>query len=321
MKDIAKAAGVSRTTVSFVLNEHSDRMRISPEIVDRVHCTASALNYVKNELACSVTTGNVKVVAILASFSGSMLPIIQGYSEAASKRGYSIKLLPISVDTDINAVLKEALEYRVSGIIGETLSSQQKKSIDPGFFDYGTPCIGLDDIYREPFSNELSTEVAIQYLYELGHRRIVCLDKPTEITIKRAAAYETFVSSKGLPFQTFVGKESFPHLVKSRPDAVFCTSDGLAIQLLHYLYLQRIFIPEAFSICGFGGSLAPEIQVLPLTTVAEPYYETGVIGFENLYSLMMTGHILPLSNDLVAKLVVGESTAPNSYHRIHETKA
>lgn len=311
MKDIANAAGVSRTTVSFVLNGHSAKMRIGQEVIDKVRRTASEMKYVKNELARSVITGKVNVVAILTSFSGIMLPIIQGYAEAASKHRYSIKLIPISAETNINIALKEALEYRVAGIIGETLSIRQKKSIDPAFFHYGIPSIGLTDVYREPFSNERSTEVALHYLYELGHRKIFCLDKPTEITIKRSASYEAFMAGKELPFCTYVGEESFPFIVKAKPDAVFCTSDGLAFKLLHYLYLQRIFVPEAFSVCGFGGTPGSELAVLPLTTVAEPYYETGVIGFENLYNLMQTGDILPPQEDLVAKLLVRESTAPN----------
>ncbi len=64
-------------------------------------------------------------------------------------------------------------------------------------------------------------------------------------------------------------------LLSLQPDAIFCTSDRLALQLMQELYARRIFVPEAFSIMGFGNTDAAELSSPSLTTVNEPYYETG----------------------------------------------
>ena len=76
MKEIAAEAGVSRTTVSFVLNGRYERdLKISTEVVEKVKRTAEKLGYVRNELVQSLVKGKSKVIAIIAHFSDFMMPI------------------------------------------------------------------------------------------------------------------------------------------------------------------------------------------------------------------------------------------------------
>ena len=95
MKEIAELAGVSRTTVSFVLNgRYREDIKISDAVVKKVLQAAKDVGYVRNELACSVLKGKSRVVAFMCDFYPAMLPILQGYADAANDAGYAVKLIP-----------------------------------------------------------------------------------------------------------------------------------------------------------------------------------------------------------------------------------
>ena len=75
MKDIAKEAGVSRATVSFVLNgKYGDNLKISEPVIRKVQMTAQRLGYIRNELVNSVVTGKSRVIALISDFSYYMMP-------------------------------------------------------------------------------------------------------------------------------------------------------------------------------------------------------------------------------------------------------
>ena len=84
MKDIAEKAGVSRTTVSFVLNGrcHKDQ-RISESVQRKVLATAEKLGYIKNDLVLSLVKGRSYAVGIVSEFKNFTFPIIRGYAQEA----------------------------------------------------------------------------------------------------------------------------------------------------------------------------------------------------------------------------------------------
>lgn len=316
MKEIAAEAGVSRTTVSFVLNGRYERdLKISTEVVEKVKRTAEKLGYVRNELVQSLVKGKSKVIAIIAHFSDFMMPIIRGYSETAAKYGYSISLISLNENCTLNQALMTAVEYRVSGIAVMTLEPEEKAQVNPGFFQYGIPVSGLDANGKSSFDQEGSAEVAVNYLISLGHRKIICLGQQSVVARQRIQGYLNIMEKNGLP--PCILEDDSSHLsvheavVEANPDAVFCVNDPLALSLLQYLYHRRIFVPDAFSVVGFGN-LGAELASPSLTTIREPYYETGCRGFENLYSIIRDGRKSLPKKRLVGELIIRESTAKNN---------
>ena len=315
MKEIAAEAGVSRTTVSFVLNGRHERdMKISTEVVEKVKRTAEKLGYVRNELVQSLVTGRSKVIAIIAHFDNFMMPIIRGYSETAAKYGYSIRLISLNENCTLNQALMTAVEYRVSGIAVMAAEPEEKAQVNPGFFQYGIPVSGLDDGRKGLFDQEGSAEVAVDYLVSLGHRKIICLGQQWNLSKKRIQGYLNVMKRNGLPpcimESDHPRNEVYDAVVAANPDAVFCVNDPLALSLLQYLYHRRIFVPDAFSVIGFGDYGA-ELASPALTTIAEPHYESACRGFENLYSIIRDGRKSLPKKRLVGELIIRESTAKN----------
>ena len=309
MKEIAAAAGVSRTTVSFVLNgRHKRDMKISPEIVSRVQATARELGYVRNELVHSLVSGKSRVIAIIGHFYNFMMPIIRGYSDTAAKHNYSITLISRDAGYTLEEALRIAISYRVAGILLPGLTPQERDSIAPEFSKCGIPIPNLFYDKRSSFDQERSAEIGVEYLVSLGHRKIFCLATRNPITNQRIKGYENVMRRCGLTPDIWE-ENSFAELIDAHPDAVFCVTDGLAGRLLQFLYRKRIFIPEAFSLMGFGNSGSAN-SAPPLTTIAEPYYETGCYACENLLHVINTGEPLEDFQPLVGKLIIRDSTAP-----------
>ena len=244
-----------------------------------------------------------------------MMPIIRGYSETAAKYGYSISLISLNENCTLNQALMTAVEYRVSGIAVMTLEPEEKAQVNPGFFQYGIPVSGLDANGKSSFDQEGSAEVAVNYLVSLGHRKIICLGQQSVVAGQRIQGYLNIMEKNGLP--PCILEDDSSHLsvheavVEANPDAVFCVNDPLALSLLQYLYHRRIFVPDAFSVVGFGN-LGAELASPSLTTIREPYYETGCRGFENLYSIIRDGRKSLPEKHLVGELIIRESTAKNN---------
>jgi len=100
-------------------------------------------------------------------------------------------------------------------------------------------------------------------------------------------------------------------IITACPDAVSCVNDPLAMILMNRLYKHRLFVPETFSVTGFGNITASELSSPSLTTVSEPYYETGRCVFQRILNLIRTGDE-SAPEPFVGKLIIRESTAKNT---------
>lgn len=319
MKEIANKAGVSRTTVSFVLNgRYKQDMKISDEVVNRVLSTADSLGYVKNELVQSVVTGKSRVIAVISEFHEIMMPVVRGCVEEAAKYGYLIELIPL--EGDVNRALMTALKYRAEGIFACDLSDNAINEIDPKFFNMGIPSIGLKhNTGRMSFDQVRSAELAVEHLAALGHRKIICFGMNGNIPEQRIEGYFQVMSRHRLEPLVFKTPRSnikeqdlvIARIIESQPDAVFCVNDPLAMYLLNGLYKRRLFVPETFSVAGFGNISASYLSSPPLTTVSEPYYETGRCVFQRILNLIKTGNE-SAPNPFIGELIIRESTAKNT---------
>ena len=142
MKDIAERAGVSRTTVSFVLNRrcHQDQ-RISETVQKRVLDTAKELGYMRNDLVLSLVTGRSHAIGIVADFRDFMFPIVRGYAQEAQNHSYSIRLF--QMDDSLESALTRAIQARVDAIVCLGISDADAESIPERFFNLGIPITGI----------------------------------------------------------------------------------------------------------------------------------------------------------------------------------
>ncbi len=110
MKDIARETGVSRATVSYVLNgRYGEDLKISEPIIRKIQSAAKRMGYVRNELAKFVVTGKSRIIAIISAFPDYLLPAFKGCVEEAAKYGCLVKMIPLN--DDINHAVMQAVEF------------------------------------------------------------------------------------------------------------------------------------------------------------------------------------------------------------------
>ena len=298
MKDIAMETGVSRATVSYVLNgRYRADLKISEPVVRKVRAAAERMGYVRNKLVKSIVSGESRVIAIISPFPDYLLPTIKGCAEEAARHDCLIKLIPLT--DDINQAVMQAVEFRVAGIFAISLKNEVIQKVNPKFFSYGIPSIGLTpNSGRMAFDQTASSRRGTEYLIAQGHRRIVFLGGKSPITSERAEGYreamrDHHLSEEVLLMETSSSaqeeREMYERVIRMRPAAVQCSSDRFALNLMNACYKRKLFIPDWFSVLGFGNLPGSAVSSPHLTTVNEPYYETGRVMFRRIYRLIYEG--------------------------------
>ena len=316
MKDIAEEAGVSRTTVSFVLNGRCDQdQRISKEVQKKVLDTAKRLGYMRNDLVLSMVKGRSYAIGIVSEPRDFVFPIISGYAQEAQNNGYSIRLF--QVDENIESALTQAVQARVDAIVCLGISSSAEKNIPERFFNIGIPIVGLKNPNSHIFSifdQQKSAAAVTEHLVQCGYKKIICCGGNYRQMAAREAGYREVMEKYQLPALCLNYHQISPDdLIDQLPDAVFCGDDYFACRLLQAAYRRNIRIPDAFGVAGFGNTNVSQFSSPALTTVEEPFFESGVIGMQNVLSLLKNGNI-PEYTPLVGKLIVRESTANIEKH-------
>lgn len=296
MIDIARETGVSRATVSYVLNRrYEGDLKISKPIIRKIQNAAKRMGYVRNELVNSVVTGKSRVIAVISQFQDFIMPVIKGCVEESAKYKCIIKLIPL--EDDINQAIMRAVEFRVAGISAISLPNTILRKVDPKFFELNIPSIGLvPGSGRMAFDQKASSQCGAEYLISQGHRNIMYLGGMSgrnTIAAEREDGYRETMRKHHLPEMVLnensnpkKQQELFEQIIQMHPDAVQCFNDYLALDLIHACFLRKLFVPDYFSILGFGNVPGSSYSAPHLTTVNEPYYETGQIMFRQIYQLI-----------------------------------
>jgi LacI family transcriptional regulator len=300
IKDVAKLAGVSISTVSRVMN---DSKPVSPEARKKVLDAINKLDFKPNELARSLVMRKSNLIGVIVEDIGIeyMAQLIRGIEEIGHLYKYDIILSSNygdqkALENSINFLSTKQVEGIV--VISEDISAEILVKLK----DNKIPFILLDRYYN--FKN-IST-VSIDYekemynitkfLYDLGHRNIALVaDKDKNLLNERKiAGYKKFIEDMGLESKIFEAESSTSDsgynvgdqvIDKSKTDkitAIVCTNDKLAIGFISYCYDNKISVPDDISVTGFGDSSIAKVFRPKLTTVSVPYYDIGAIAIRAL---------------------------------------
>ncbi|MGD9146159.1 MAG: LacI family DNA-binding transcriptional regulator, partial [Anaerolineae bacterium] len=203
IKDIAKAAGVSPSTVSRALHHHP---RISEETATRIQELAQKMGYSPSLPARSLVTRHTATIGLVITYASDPFlgRLVIGVEEAAQAQGYSVFLRSSYRDANLErAVIRDFYERRVTGII--VTGSQ----IDAGYLQlverFPVPVV-LINCPDYPFSvsadNQKGAGQAAEHLVELGHRRIAYVANPDSCgtDLDRLTGYKMVLREQGLPF-------------------------------------------------------------------------------------------------------------------------
>jgi DNA-binding LacI/PurR family transcriptional regulator len=318
--DVAKAAGVSQSTVSLVFSGKAAG-RISAATEASVRAVATELGYRPNAAARALKTGAARTVALVVpDITNPFFPrLLRGAQQAAREAGYAVALIDTAHDHEWGAQSAEALQ---SGPADGLLLFE----VDPPPADAGwEPIVVIESDGRGHPSVSLDvvdgTRQVVEHLQALGHARIGHLTSmwDTRTFIQRREVLDAMVAG-GVPraktdFRIEVARDAALDFLRAHPDmtAVFCDDDVLAAGL--YLAARELgtAIPRDLAVAGFGDFDLSRVLDPPLTTVVADAAALGRMAFEVLSEQMAGGkpddRVLPVTLDVRGSTAGTTSTA------------
>lgn len=289
--DVAKLAGVSRTTVSFILNNTPGK-HISEATRQRVLQAAQALEYVPDEDAVKIAKRTHYSIGFFISHSSSIftdahiIKLMDGMAAVFNKQRCRLVLQPFrqSQTNYLELVKKSALD----GVI-----LMNTHTDDPGIAELvqeEIPLVVIGSIDNVPvpqvdIDNAAAAKEMLLYLTELGHKSIAMIvHAPLSYyaALQRLEAYKTVMQEKGLgldkdlvriaDFTEESGYRSMKELLdrKERPTAVFAGNDVVAYGAMQAILDAGLNIPDDISLAGFDDDYLSRFLNPPLTTVTQP---------------------------------------------------
>ncbi|MGP7733158.1 substrate-binding domain-containing protein [Oceanimonas smirnovii] len=327
IKDVAKRAQVSTSTVSHVLNK---TRFVSTEITQRVQQAIHELHYTPSALARSLKVNHTRTLGMLVTSSTNpfFAEVVQGVEQRCYELGYSLVLCNTGGDVSrLQAGLDMLQQKRVDGII--VMCTQA--SPDESAFEHraGMPMVMADwgpaqlnaDLIKD--SGHEGGRLATEHLLALGHRHIGCITGPSgqRASDERLAGFYAAMAAAGLAvnpdwvqqggFELEGGEQAMGRILQqaNRPSAIFACNDMMAAGALRALADAGIRVPEHMSVIGYDNIELAGFLVPRLSSIEQPKAALGALAVDTLLERIhhpeVPRRVLPLAPALVAR----ESTA------------
>ncbi len=305
--DVAKECGVSRQTVSRVLNNRPD---VADETRSRVKEVIRLLNYQPSAIAQSLSRNKSFVFGVVTAGLKYIGPsrTLSGITTKAEEIGYGLLLKELSSFTfnDIDPLLHWFISHHVDGIIWATPEIEDNHNwIDVLLPIVEIPIIFITmaqrtDVSIVAFDNFLGAKIATEHLIDLGKKHIGHISGPLDWweARQRKLGWEAAISDAGLHttekmwaegnWSSKSGKKAFLKLLDNYPliDSVFVGNDQMALSVLHAAYENGIEIPSQLSVVGFDGIPESEFYCPPLTTVFQNQFLLGKVAVQELLRIV-----------------------------------
>ncbi|MTI68815.1 MAG: LacI family transcriptional regulator [Firmicutes bacterium] len=300
IKDVAKEAGVSISTVSRVINNSKP---VSPEIKRKVLQIIDELGYRPNEVARTLVTKKSYLIGVVVTDLGNsyIADMVRGIEEVGKMYNYDILLCSTYGEKEAEAKYFNLLDRKqVEGII--LISNSLNDDIEEIIGRYKKPFVYLSRYSFEKkyptvtINNYQAAYEMTKYLQSLGHDNIAyvssdmgpnsvegCIHNGYKDAIKENENGEEKVyDAKGIDVED--GYEIAKDIAKDLEEvsAVFCSTDELALGVSNYLSDNNIKVPEEVSIAGFGDINFSSVFRPRLTTIKEPYYDIGAVAIRRI---------------------------------------
>ncbi|BAH08365.1 LacI family DNA-binding transcriptional regulator [Clostridium kluyveri] len=317
IKDVAKEAGVSIATVSRVLN---DVDVVNEETKKKVLAAIKKLGYRPNIVARSLKTQKTRTIGIIIpDISNQFYPeIVRGAEDVANIYDYNIMLcntdLDMEKETEYLKVLKEKMSDGVlymSNSLEEDMLNLIKQLQIPMVLVETTN--DKEDIPSVTIDNEKAAYDGVTYLINKGNRKIAYIGASEDMANASAVRYKGYkkaleennlqVDKNRTYFSNLKAKDGYEGINKILDrvdvDAIFCSSDEIAMGAINALRDRGIKVPEDVDVMGFDNIYSASIFYPKLTTVAQPIYDMGSVGMRMLIKLINnqkmdnTNYVLP----------------------------
>ena len=327
IKDIAKVASVSHSTVSRALQNSPLVNRATREKIRRI---ADQMDYRASAVARSLATMKTKAVGVVVTTIADPFAaaVVGGIEDAANDHGYSVVLANSHTDPEREMkVVRSFEERRVDGII--VTSSRVGALYVPLLSRMRVPIVLINNQHPSEFAHSVmianleASHEAVRHLIRLGHRRVAYLGDRNghQSDTERFAGYRQALDEADIPFLPELvahgdGKPEGGMQAMSRllalaepPTAVFCYNDMSALGALRRIRESGLRVPADISLVGFDDLHIAQFTEPPLTTVRQPMRQMGRLAMETLIHLLQ-GSQSAQSIKVPGELVVRSSTAP-----------
>jgi LacI family transcriptional regulator len=325
IKDIAKALGLSTSTISRALR---DSYEISEETKKLVLECAEKLNYRPNPIALSLKERRSRSIGVIVCeiANNFFSQIINGIESVAYERGYNEREI-----MDLQFLASRSVDGLLISVSTETNDINHLKSLhDRGlpivFFDRTLEGLNTHSVIVDNFNGAY---LATEHLIKNGYKNIAAITNSEflSITNERLAGYKQALIDNNLPVKNsfiqhcFYGGMVFSEVEeavnklftqKQKPDAIFATSDKLSSGCLKTLNRRGLSIPNDIALVGFSNTDIAELLKPSLTVIRQPAYEMGRAATDLLLQQIESKR--PVKDFekrvLLPELIIGDSSSP-----------
>lgn len=321
VNDIARAGGVSRTTVLRAL---SDKPDVSAQTKARIRQLAAEMRYSPNYIARSLTLGRSNLVGVVAdpSLYYSFNSTFEAVEHMLREAGYSMLLYVLGGGEE--TFVEQFMKNRVDGVIAVPSSRMAAAGPYRELIDSGIKLVTIDgcieglDAPQILGDNYSAARLATEHLISLGHRAISYLAIPRSSFAgkERARGFRDAMTEAGLPigessvveteFSEEMGCEVAARLLsrRDRPTAFLVRHDIVARGVMRGALAAGFSVPDDVSIVGSGDIPGSDMFRVPLTTVCFPARQMASIGVRTLLDLLEDKPVAVETTVLEVSLVV-----------------
>lgn len=328
IKEIAKRAGVSYSTVSRSLNNQKG---VRADIRELVHKIAKDTGYFPHSSAQALVKNRVGILGIIITRTGEFAfqnpyysQVFMGIGEVATKHHYNLMLSINEKKSYIDLYFRRLVDGVI--VIGHRLDDEliadlEEKKVPsvliPGLLDHSK-----NDIPSVNSENSKSVYRAVDYLLNLGHRKIAFIlgMMNSKYSVERFQAFQTAFKDHGLAYDPryilesdFSKTDGFRMMgrlldLPDRPSAVICINDSVTPGALSQINIRGLRIPEDISIVAIGSSDLLDFYQPALTTIKISAAQIGQTASEMLIRLIENGSYPEKHVVIPSELIIRDST-------------
>lgn len=337
VKDVADAAGVSRTTASYVLSDSKHANRISDAAKLRILAASQKLGYAPDAAALTLQRGYSNTIVILAvtwDLATFYSTIIVPLCHAACAKGLTTIVQVASDDTEATTFLENIMSLSPYGLLLLWDSESVPTSCLNNLVNNGLPIVDLLPTSPEGIAcitadRKMGVFLCTQHLISLGHREIgMILDTSSRgrTSTEKLAGYRKALKASNIEFDQSLLQEEISFgfeagyggtqkLLDRHPNltAIICINDSMAMGAMTAAQDMGIRVPADLSIVGYGGAKETEYTRPRLTTVIAPPNRVAENAIETLIKIRQNPGFTEQTQLVPMELVVRDSTGSSRH--------
>lgn len=299
MKDIARIAKVSTSTVSHVIN---NTRYVSDEIREKIMKVVNELNYTPSAVARSLKVKETKTLGMLVTATSNpfFAEVVSGVEQYCNQHHYNLIISSIDGNEQrLQQNIQTLIQKQVDGLLlmysdtRHAMVEQLNLNLPIVVMDWWPTELNADKIYE---NSEFGAYLATKTLIEQGHKNIAIITGKLDKSLahNRLLGYQKALQDAHLPinpdwiieshFDFEGGVEGMKKLLQitPRPTAVFACSDTIAVGVYQVTWQQGLRIPQDISVIGYDNIMLAQYLTPPLTTIHQPKAELGKLAVETL---------------------------------------